>query len=96
VFRRLTLIPASLPVGVLVSLASVPLRAAGSSSQPADTFVILLSGPYIDRRPTVIAQCAGAADVLACVRIAREHDILVSVRGAATASPAKLSAMADL
>jgi len=35
----------------------------------------------IDRRPALIARCAGAADVVACVRIAREHDILVSVRG---------------
>src|SRR5579864_6721528 len=35
----------------------------------------------IDRRPAIIARCAGAADVVACVRIAREHDILVSVRG---------------
>jgi len=35
----------------------------------------------IDRRPAIIARCAGTADVLACVRIAREHDILVSVRG---------------
>jgi FAD/FMN-containing dehydrogenase len=35
----------------------------------------------IDRRPAIIARCAGAADVLACVRFAREHDVLVSVRG---------------
>ena len=35
----------------------------------------------IDRRPAVIARCAGAADVMACVRIAREQDVLVSVRG---------------
>jgi FAD binding domain-containing protein/berberine-like enzyme len=35
----------------------------------------------IDRRPAVIARCAGAADVITCVRIAREHDMLVSVRG---------------
>ena len=35
----------------------------------------------IDRRPAIIARCAGAADVIACVRFAREHDILVSVRG---------------
>lgn len=35
----------------------------------------------IDRRPAVIARCAGAADVIACVRVAREHNILVSVRG---------------
>jgi FAD/FMN-containing dehydrogenase len=35
----------------------------------------------IDRRPAIIARCAGAADVLACVQFAREHDLLVSVRG---------------
>jgi len=35
----------------------------------------------IDRRPAVIARCAGAADVIACVHFAREHDMLVSVRG---------------
>ncbi len=35
----------------------------------------------IDKRPAAIARCAGAADVVACVRFAREHDLLVSVRG---------------
>jgi len=35
----------------------------------------------IDRRPAVIVRCAGAADVIACVRFAREHDLLVSIRG---------------
>jgi FAD/FMN-containing dehydrogenase len=35
----------------------------------------------IDRRPAIIARCTGAADVIACVRFAREHDALVSVRG---------------
>src|SRR6202795_2143877 len=35
----------------------------------------------IDRRPAIIARCAGAADVLACVRFAREHDVLVAIRG---------------
>jgi len=35
----------------------------------------------IDRRPVMIARCAGAADVIACVRFARERDLLVSVRG---------------
>jgi len=35
----------------------------------------------IDRRPAIIARCAGAADVIECVRFAREHDVLVSVRG---------------
>jgi hypothetical protein len=34
----------------------------------------------IDKRPALIARCAGTADVLACVCFAREHDLLVSVR----------------
>ena len=35
----------------------------------------------IDRRPAAIVRCAGSADVVASVSFAREHDILVSVRG---------------
>jgi FAD/FMN-containing dehydrogenase len=35
----------------------------------------------ISRRPAVIARCAGAADVVSSVRFAREHDVLVSIRG---------------
>jgi FAD/FMN-containing dehydrogenase len=35
----------------------------------------------IDRRPALIARCAGVADVIAAVRFARTHELLVSVRG---------------
>src|SRR6266498_1978235 len=35
----------------------------------------------IDRRPALIARCAGADDVVEAVRFAREQDMLVSVRG---------------
>jgi len=35
----------------------------------------------VDKRPAVIARCAGAADVVECVRFARDHELLVSVRG---------------
>jgi len=35
----------------------------------------------IDRRPALIACCAGVADVRACVQFAQEHALLVSVRG---------------
>jgi len=34
-----------------------------------------------DKHPALIARCAGTADVLHCVRFAREHDLPVSVRG---------------
>jgi len=35
----------------------------------------------IDRRPALIARCAGADDVAVAVRFAREQDLVVSVRG---------------
>jgi FAD/FMN-containing dehydrogenase len=35
----------------------------------------------IDRRPALIVRCASTSDVVAAVRFAREHDMLVSVRG---------------
>jgi FAD/FMN-containing dehydrogenase len=35
----------------------------------------------INRRPALIARCAGVADVIAAVRFAREHELLVSVKG---------------
>ena len=35
----------------------------------------------IDHRPAIIGRCAGTADVKACVEFAREHDLLVSVKG---------------
>ena len=37
----------------------------------------------IDRRPALIAQPTGTADVVACVNFAREHGLLLSVRGGA-------------
>jgi FAD/FMN-containing dehydrogenase len=35
----------------------------------------------IDRRPALIVQCAGAADVVDAVNLAREQDLLLSVKG---------------
>jgi FAD/FMN-containing dehydrogenase len=35
----------------------------------------------VDKRPALIARCAGVADVVSAVRFAREHDLVVSVRG---------------
>jgi FAD/FMN-containing dehydrogenase len=35
----------------------------------------------IDKRPALIARCAGSQDVVACVNFARDHNVLISVRG---------------
>ncbi len=35
----------------------------------------------IDKRPALIARCVGPADVVSAVNFARDHDLLVSVRG---------------
>ena len=41
----------------------------------------------IDRRPGLIARCAGLADVVAAVRFSRSHELLVSVRGGGHNAP---------
>ena len=35
----------------------------------------------IDRRPSIIARCLGVAYVIACVRFARENDLLLCIKG---------------
>ena len=35
----------------------------------------------IDRRPRLVARCIGAADVVAAVRFARDHDLEIAIRG---------------
>lgn len=35
----------------------------------------------VDRRPALVARCVGAADVINCVNFAREHQLLLAVRG---------------
>jgi len=49
----------------------------------------------IDRRPLLVARCTGVADVRAAVRFARERQLVVAVRGAATTWPARRRAMAE-
>ena len=35
----------------------------------------------IDRKPAVVVRCLGVADVIACVQFAREHDLLLCIKG---------------
>src|SRR5919198_6684365 len=41
----------------------------------------------IDRRPALIARCAGVADVMAAVRLGRRSDLPVAVRGGGHSFP---------
>jgi FAD/FMN-containing dehydrogenase len=59
------------------------LRPGGQEYEDART----IHNGMIDRRPAMIARCAGVADVLTGVRFAREHDLLVSVRGGGHGMP---------
>ncbi len=51
-------------------------------SDPGYDEVRALWNAMIDRRPALIARCAGAADVVHSLKLAREKDLLVSIRGA--------------
>jgi FAD binding domain/Berberine and berberine like len=49
--------------------------------QEYDTVRTVWNG-MIDRRPALIVRCFGTADVIKAVRFAKEHNLLISVRGA--------------
>src|ERR1700726_2080792 len=55
-----------------------PLLRAGDAGYDAARTVW---NGMIDRRPALIARCAGVADVMAAVRFARAHRLLLAVRG---------------
>ncbi len=41
----------------------------------------LVRNGLVDRHPALIARCSGTADVVECVNSAREHELLLSIRG---------------
>jgi FAD/FMN-containing dehydrogenase len=41
----------------------------------------------IDKHPALITRCTGVADVIAAVRFARDHELLVAVRGGGHSLP---------
>jgi FAD/FMN-containing dehydrogenase len=76
----------SVQAGTVDALAAAALRARfrGALLRPGeegyDEARRIWNGA-IDRRPALIARCAGGDDVVQAVRFAREHDLPVSVRG---------------
>ena len=50
----------------------------------------------IDKRPGLIARCAGVADVMTAVNFARENQLLVAVRSGGHNVSGRASAMAGL
>jgi FAD/FMN-containing dehydrogenase len=55
-------------------------RLISSNHADYDTARAVWNGA-IDRRPRLIAQCIGAADVVAAVRFARDHNLQIAIRG---------------
>ncbi len=59
-------------------------RVRGRVIRPADLDyddARAIQNGLIDRQPGLIVRCSGAADVIEAVNVAREHDLLVAVRG---------------
>jgi FAD/FMN-containing dehydrogenase len=65
------------------AIADLRARFRGHVLEPGDPgydTARRVDNAMIDRRPALIARCAGVADVLASARFAREQDLVVSVR----------------
>src|SRR2546425_12638438 len=50
-----------------------------------------LSNGMIDKRPALIARCTSAQDVQAALDHAREHDLIIAVRGGGHSTPGQSS-----
>jgi FAD/FMN-containing dehydrogenase len=79
----------TIPTGGLVALDDATVqdfrvRLRGDLLRPSDegydTARKIHNGMF-DRYPALIARCAGVADVIASVQFARDHQLLISVRG---------------
>jgi FAD/FMN-containing dehydrogenase len=66
-------------------IADLRARVRGTLVLPSDAVydeTRAVWNAMIDRRPGLIVRCSGTADVLEAVRFARQHGLMVSVRGA--------------
>src|SRR5215213_5981669 len=65
-------------------LETLRTQVRGQLLQPGDPdydAVRQLWNAMIDRYPALIVRCAGVADVIVAVAFAREHDLVLAVRG---------------
>src|SRR5437867_13105717 len=72
------------------TVQELPAKLRGELITPADPTYEAARKVYngiIDRRPALIARCRDAADVIAGVGFAREHGLLLAVRGGAHNGP---------
>ena len=73
--------PAPAPSGAFDALLSSVRGPIVRPEDPAYNDIRKIHNGMIDHKPALIVRCMGAADVLQCVRVAREHRLLVSIRG---------------
>jgi hypothetical protein len=68
--------------GTAIDKLASKLRGDLITTDPPDYDVVRkVWNGLVDKKPALIARCTDAADVITCVRFAREHDLLISVRG---------------
>jgi FAD/FMN-containing dehydrogenase len=66
------------------AVAALGSRTRGRLATPSDGDYDVARAVWngmVDKRPALIGQCAGVTDVVACVQFARQHNLLVAVRG---------------
>ena len=66
------------------ALAALKTRVRGpvfTSADPAYQESRTIWNGMIDRKPALVVRPLGVADVIACVQFAREHGILLSIKG---------------
>ena len=73
--------PAPSPVRAIDALLSSVRGQIVRPEDPTYDELRKIHNGMIDRKPAVIVRCTGAADVLQCIRVAREYGLLVSIRG---------------
>jgi FAD/FMN-containing dehydrogenase len=79
--------PAAAPSRAIETLLASVRGQIVRPEDPSYDDVRRIHNGMIDRKPGLIVRCTGAADVQQCVRVAREHGLLVSIRGGGHSVP---------